>query len=97
MAVPKELADFISEEQWNKLRLNRLSAEDRAEVEGFLASIFEGEKPEEWDGDDVSDALEMGRELADMLAEEIDEDISDDDLVAAGHTADAVTEAKAEE
>jgi hypothetical protein len=90
MEMPKVLERFLSDAQWSGLKLESLSKEDREDVVGFLVDVFAGENPDSWDKDDIAEVVLAAKEVAGMLGEEVDEEISDDDLVAAAQTAEAL-------
>jgi hypothetical protein len=90
MEMPKVLERFLSDSQWDGLKLESLPKEDRDDVVGFLVDVFTGESPDSWDKDDIAEVVLAAKEVAGMLREEIDETISNDDLVAAAQTAEVL-------
>lgn len=95
MEMPSDLKGIVTPEQWSRLRVNRLSPDNKKMVVDILLDTFRGDDPDEVDPDDVEESIELVEDLVDDLLEESPK-IDEDDLVAAEQASDAVLEEMAE-
>ena len=96
MEMPSSLKEFLSQEQWNRLRIDKLSPEDKEMILDIITGGFEGLDPEKIDADDVEETVELVEGLVDDLLEDVGE-IDEDELVAAEQTSNVLLEDMAEE
>ena len=95
MEMPSEIKGIVTPEQWNRLRVGKLTPHQREIVLGVVTDAFKGEDPDEIDPDDVEETIELIEDLVDDFLEESPK-LSEDDLVAGEQASDAVLEEMAE-
>lgn len=72
MPMPKEMKGHATEEQYNALKHDRLSPEDRETADRLLAQTFGNFEAGTLDATDVKEILGEAKKLADLLAEPFD-------------------------
>lgn len=95
MEIPSQIRGVVSQEQWNRLRIGRLTPYQREMVVDLVVDAFKGEDPDEIDPDDVEETIEIVEDLVDDFLEESPK-MDEDDLIAGEQASDAVLEEMAE-
>jgi len=95
MQIPSEISGVVTQDQWNRLRIGRLTPHQREVVVDIMLDAFRGEDPEEVDPDDVEETVELVEDLVDDFLEESPK-MDEDDLIAGEQASDAVLEEMAE-
>ena len=92
ISMPDEVAHFLSASQWHSLHIDRLHGDDQKLILRLLQATFADEDPKDISPEDVEEAVDHIRALANDLSQVVEESVDDHDLAAAGHAGDEVAE-----